>query len=286
MKLALLSSGGLGYHTCKKLIEEHNIGFMMTDKRSADIIQLAKDNEIELYIGNPRKDRAIDFIKEKEVDILITINYLFIIEQELIDVAKVLAFNIHGSLLPKYRGRTPHVWAIINDEKETGITAHKIDNDCDTGDIIKQIRIDIKENDTGSTLLAKYQENYFPLIDSILKDVRSKRVTTYKQDNAKATYFGKRTPDDGRIDWDWQFRRINNWVRAQAHPYPGAFSYYQDEKIIIDEVKRSDLGFYQNLQNGTILSTNPLVVKCNNTALQIVNYRETSSKFVINEKLN
>ena len=286
MKLALLSSGRLGYETCKKLIKEHHISFMMTDKKSADIIRLAKDHSIELYIGNPREEKAIDFIKEKEVDILITINYLFIIKQELINVAKVLAFNIHGSLLPKYRGRTPHVWAIINDEKETGITAHKIDKDLDSGEVIKQIRINIEEDDTGATLLAKYQENYFPLINSILQDVRSNRVTSYQQDDAKATYFKKRTPSDGRIDWNWQFRRINNWVRAQAHPYPGAFSYYKDEKVVIDKVKRSDIGFHQNMQNGTILSIDPLVVKCSNTALEIVSHREASSKFIINEKLN
>jgi methionyl-tRNA formyltransferase len=285
MKLALLSSGHLGFITCKQLLNKHNVSFIMTDKNSGDIIQLAKEHNVKLYIGNPRNQLAADFISDKEVDVLISINYLFIINQNLIDVAEVWAFNIHGSLLPKYRGRTPHVWAIINDEKEAGITAHKIDNNCDTGEVIKQVKVNIEEHDTGADILSKYQNLYFPLIESILVDVNSGHLSCFKQDNTKATFFGKRTPDDGKINWDWQLNRIRNWVRAQAYPYPGAFSYFNNEKIIIDKIEKSDIGFDQDLQNGTILSTNPLIVKCPNTAVEIISHREIKSTFVINEIL-
>jgi methionyl-tRNA formyltransferase len=259
----------------------------MTDKNSHDIIQLAKEQNINLYIGNPRNQLATCFISDKKVDVLISINYLFIINQNLIDVAKGLAFNIHGSLLPKYRGRTPHVWAIINNEKETGITAHKIDTDCDTGDIIKQIRVEIEAEDTGGSILAKYQDLCIPLIESVLEDIASNKIRASKQNNSKATYFGKRTPDDGQINWDWQLNRIINWVRAQAKPYPGAFTFYNKEKIIIDKVIKSDFGFDCNQQNGTILSTKPLTVKCSNSAVEIVDFRyEYSPEFVVNKKLH
>jgi len=287
MKLALLSSGHLGFITSKQLLNKYNVSFIMTDKNSDDIIQLAEEHNVNLYIGNPRNQLAADFISDKEVDVLISINYLFIINQNLIDVAEVLAFNIHGSLLPKYRGRTPHVWAIINDEKEAGITAHKIDNNCDTGEIIKQVKVDIEEYDTGADILSKYQNLYFPLIESILVDLNSGTLSSFKQDNTKATFFGKRTPDDGKINWDWQLNRIINWVRAQAKPYPGAFTFYNKEKIIIDKVIKSDFGFDCNQQNGTILSTKPLTVKCSNSAVEIVDFRyEYSPEFVVNKKLH
>lgn len=285
MTIALLSSGNIGFHICEKILEEHKVDFIFTDKRSTDIIELAKENNIDIYIGNPRSSKAKDIIERMEVDVLISINYLFIIKKDLISSAKKLAFNIHGSLLPKYRGRTPHVWAIINNEKETGITAHKIDSGCDTGDIIRKERIEITDDDTGASLLNKFKKMYFPIVNSILNDLGSGNIISYEQDDKKATYFGKRTPDDGHIDWNWQFLRIYNWVRAQASPYPGAFTYYEGQKLIIDQVKRSPLGFSENVENGTILSTDPLVVKCPNTAIEVVKHREFPVEIRTNKKL-
>jgi methionyl-tRNA formyltransferase len=287
MRLALLSSGKLGYETCKEILQKKEVSFIMSDKNSIDIIKLAKDYNVELFIGNPRSELAAKFIVDKTVDVLISINYLFIINQNLINAANILAFNIHGSLLPKYRGRTPHVWAIINNEKETGITAHKIDKNCDTGDIIKQIRVEIEAEDTGGSILAKYLDLYVPLIESVLEDVAANKIRASKQNNSMATYFGKRTPDDGQINWEWQLNRIINWIRAQAYPYPGAFTFCNEEKIIIDKVIKSDFGFDYNQQNGTILSTEPLTVKCSNSAVEIVEFRyEYSPEFVVNKKLH
>src|SRR5690606_33504394 len=99
--------------------------------------------------------------------------YLFIIDKKIIDLATSIAFNIHGSLLPKYRGRTPHVWSIINNEKFTGITAHIIDEGCDTGDIIEQVKIKISKSDTGASLLEKYNLLYLPLIRSVLEKIQT-----------------------------------------------------------------------------------------------------------------
>jgi methionyl-tRNA formyltransferase len=189
-----------------------------------------------------------------------------------------MAFNIHGSLLPKYRGRTPHVWAIINNEKETGITAHKIDRDCDTGDIIRQIKIEIEENDTGASILAKYESLYLSLIESVLSDIKSNKVNAVRQDHTMATYFGKRTPEDGRIDWNWQKERIRNWVRAQADPYPGAFTFYEQSKIIIDEVMFSSRAYSSDMPNGMILSLDPLEIKTPNGAIRILKMRSNEIK--------
>ena len=153
------------------------------------------------------------------------------------------AINIHGSLLPKYRGSTPHVWAIINGEKEAGITAHFIDESVDNGDIVHQIKVPIQDDDTGAMILKKYNQQYPLLIKKILIDIKCDSLKVRAQDATKATYFGKRTPEDGHINWNWSKERIRNWIRAQAHPYPGAFFFINNVKVIVNKASFCDLGF-------------------------------------------
>ena len=157
MKLGILSSGNLGKDILEKIILNFNVVFVLTDINSQGILSLCKDNKVPYFKGNPRNGIGYDFIKKIEVDIIVSINYLFLIEKDIIQHSKQLTFNIHGSLLPKYRGRTPHVWSIINNEKETGITAHVIDEGCDTGDIISQIKIPINQIETGAEILNKFK---------------------------------------------------------------------------------------------------------------------------------
>jgi methionyl-tRNA formyltransferase len=284
MKIAFLVSGGLGEFVLNHFIKKHDLSFVLTDKGSESIVKICNANYIPVYAGNPRKSEVYGFLKEKSCDVMISVNYLFIIDEKVIKLAKRLCFNVHGSLLPKYRGRTPHVWAIINNEKVTGITAHVIDEGCDTGDIIKQIKVKIYKEDTGASILEKFKELYIPLVESILFDFIHNSLTFTKQDENRATYFGKRTPEDGRIDWNWSVERIINWVRAQAYPYPGAFTFYKNHKIIIDKVTKSDYGFHYDVENGTIISLNPLIVKCYNSALKLELLRTNDFEIKTNEK--
>ena len=289
MNIALFVSGGLGFKLLNHLKEsKHSVQCVFTDSNSKGIIDTTNDNQLPIFTGNPRNERAIKFIDAYEIDIILSINYLFLIERSLFSKAK-LAVNIHGSLLPKYRGRTPHVWAIINNESKTGVTAHLIDEGCDTGDIVKQKEVIIDDTDTGGDILEKYNKLYVPLVDEILSDFERGRIKRLSQNNKNATFFGKRTPDDGRINWGWQKERIRNWVRAQAYPYPGAFTYCQglDEKVIIDEVVFSDKGFNETDRNGLIVSLNPICVKTPNGVLEIRNIRnlERLSFLKVGQKL-
>lgn len=284
MKIGFLVSGGLGINVLKHFHELLSVQFVMTDKGSQEIIDFCNLVELPVFVGNPRGGKTRLFLNNKSCDIMVSVNYLFLIDKEILSIAKNLVFNIHGSLLPKYRGRTPHVWSIINNEKFTGITAHVIDEGCDTGDIIKQLIIPILESDTGASILNKYKELYIPLIHEVLDGYSSNSIVLSNQDNSKATYFGKRTPEDGRISWNWQVERIINWVRAQANPYPGAFTFYNGKKVIVDLVAKSDLGFNYNIENGTILSVNPLTVKCDNAALEIVEMRDCKINFELLNK--
>jgi methionyl-tRNA formyltransferase len=281
MKLGVLASGHLGLNVLQQLAEDRQIQFVMTDKKSDGILSFCSLKSIACFAGNPREGASFDFIKRREIDVLVSVNYLFIIDKELIQHPKKMAFNIHGSLLPKYRGRTPHVWAIINNEKETGVTAHVIDEGCDTGDILEQIVVSIGNDDTGATILQKYSEVYFPLINRVLESVEIGNVTQSPQNHLHATYFGKRTPDDGKIDWNWQKERIYNWIRAQAHPYPGAFTILDGERIVIDAISFDDFGYSGDMPNGKILTADPIRVKTPNGAIVINKIR--SGKLSVNE---
>ena len=279
MNLALFVSGGLGFKVLNHLKEsKHSVQCVFTDSNSKEIIDTANDEQLPIFTGNPRNEGAIKFIDAYEIDIILSINYLFLIEHSLFSKAK-LAVNIHGSLLPKFRGRTPHVWAIINNEPKTGVTAHLIDDGCDTGDIVKQKEVVIDDSDTGADILEKFNKLYVPLVDEILSDFERGNIKPLPQNNKNATFFGKRTPDDGKINWGWQKERIRNWVRAQAYPYPGAFTFFEgkDEKVIIDEVVFSDRGFNETDRNGLIVSLNPICVKTPNGVLELRNIRNLES---------
>jgi methionyl-tRNA formyltransferase len=286
MVIGVLTSGDLGKVTLEKIILNFNVAFVLTDNNSPGILKTCEYNKIPFFKGNPRKGLGYNFIKNIEVDVIVSVNYLFLIEKDIIQHPKKLIFNIHGSLLPKYRGRTPHVWAIINNEKETGITAHIIDENCDSGHIITQITIPINKRDTGADILNKYKSQYYNLVKKVFEKLKSGKLELIKQDEYSATYFGKRTAEDGKINWNWKKERIVNWIRAQAYPYPGAFSYIKDQKIVIDEVKEVTIEFSGETKSGIILAVTPnIIVNTSNGALELKRVRETLN-VKIGDRLN
>lgn len=286
MRLAVCASGKLGLRTLLAIADmDPEITCVFTDKRSEPIIDWADQSKLPVFVGKPREGRASEFIDKLNVDVLLAINYLFIIDQDLIGWPHQYAINVHGSLLPKYRGRTPHVWAIINNEGQTGITAHLIDAGCDTGPIVEQIVIPIEKDDTGGSLLKKFERTYPVLVEKLLNAIKHQTVNPIQQDESKATYFGKRTPADGEINWAWQKERIRNWVRAQADPYPGAFTWLGKEKMIIDKVIFDDFGFHSDTPNGTVLSIDPIRVKTPNGVIRIEKAREIPQELKIHQRL-
>ena len=279
LSVCLLASGNLGLTILEYLYLKSDVALhsVFTNKNSDGIVDFCKQNNLPYFAGNPRNGETADFrgILDSRPDIILSVNYLFLIEEDLISYPTKYAINVHGSLLPKYRGRTPHVWAIINNEKQTGITAHLITKECDKGNIIAQKIIEIKDNDTGGSVLKKYNESYPALIDEVIVKVQSGNFETVKQDESKATYYPKRTPEDGEIDWNWQKERIYNWVRAMAPPeYPGAFFFDGNKKVIVKKAIYSDVGFPMDCENGKILShnNNEYLIKTQNGCMVLTEY--------------
>lgn len=284
LKLGFLCSGGLGLSLLAHSINRYDIKFVLTDKKSKAICNLAKENKIPLFSGNPREGKGYEFVKNYEVDLIASVNYLFLIEEDLINHSNKITFNIHGSLLPKYRGRTPHVWSIINGEKEAGITAHLIDPNCDTGEILFQKKVSIEYEDTGADILIKYHKLYVPLFEKVMSSVKNNTIVAFPQDESKATYFGKRTPEDGEINWNWKRENIRNWVRAQAYPYPGAFTFLDKQKVIIDRVLTRPDSFSGD--NGLIVKNDSYVaIKVKDGIVILDQIRTKNHLFELGKKL-
>ncbi|MGL5458399.1 MAG: methionyl-tRNA formyltransferase [Cetobacterium sp.] len=236
--------GKLGLECLKKLEKEgHQIKYILThlDKSENGVDTYAIKKGYEYSYKDTRKhiDEFKEIFKSYGNKLLISINYRFILPKEILSLLEN-AINIHGSLLPKYRGRTPHVWSIINGEKTSGITCHLIDEGVDTGDIITQIEVPISQEDTGYSLLKKYEEKYPDILIKSLKKLEE-NYKLIKQDETKASYFGKRIPEMGYIDFYQSFIKIRNFIRAQTKPYPGAYYFLPNgKKIIIYKIKETN----------------------------------------------
>lgn len=277
LKTLICASGELGFTTLKNLSSSITIIGILTDSSSHKIINWAAENNMPVFIGNPRKKKkSIDVRKLGVIDILLSINYLFIIEKDLIDVPRNVAINIHGSKLPKYRGRAPHIWAIINGEKSIGITIHKIDEGCDTGDIILQKDFELSNRITGGDVLKIFEREYPVLILDVLTSIENGTVNFQKQDHSQSTFFGKRQPSDGEVSWEWESNRIFNWVRALTAPYPGAFTFFKGKQILIWKVEESLMKIDASDKNGRIVKVenDTLFIKVPDKILKIAHFNK------------
>lgn len=279
-KVVICASGQLGFSVLNKIHHHFDVVGILTDHTSEKIISWAHENKKKVFTKNPRKNAdlsAPDFFPS--FDFLLSINYLYLIEANLIERPKIMAINIHGALLPQYRGRAPHIWAVINGEKECGITVHRMEIGCDTGDIILQKRLPIGPETTGGEILQTFDEEYPQMVlDAVARVTRNEPLI--KQDESKASYFGKRTPEDGEIDWSWETERIRNWVRALTRPYPGAFTFIDDNKMFIWKVEEVGIvdSLVESVEPGcAIFYCGSMFVKTQNGFLKIIDYSYESA---------
>ena len=169
--------------------------------------------------------------------IIYSFSYRHLIPESVLELASQGAFNLHPSLLPAYRGRAPVNWVLVNGERETGVTLHHMVARADAGDIVGQRAVAIDDSDNALTLYRKLVPLGVELIDELHPKIVAGTAPRRKMDIAKGSYFGRRKPEDGRIDWRWPARRIFNLVRAVTHPYPGAFCFVSGQKLLVWEAK-------------------------------------------------
>jgi methionyl-tRNA formyltransferase len=164
---------------------------------------------------------------------------------------------MHGSLLPKYRGRAPVNWAVIKGETETGASLHYMTAKPDAGAVLGRQRVPILPEDTAREVFDKVTLAAELVLDASLPALIAGRASAEPQDLAQGSYYGGRRPEDGRIDWSQPARAVYNLVRAVTHPYPGAFASYQDRKLYVWETRLLPGAQPTRAVAGTILAVAP-----------------------------
>lgn len=159
-----------------------------------------------------------------EVDFIFSFYYRRMLPPQILRKARRGAFNMHGSLLPKYRGRAPVNWAILKGETETGATLHEMTDKPDAGRIVDQERVTIGSDEVAVEVFRKVTDAAEVVLRRSIEDLLAGKANLCPQDLSKGSYFGRRGPEDGRIDWSKSAQEIHNLVRAVAPPYPGAFT--------------------------------------------------------------
>jgi methionyl-tRNA formyltransferase len=187
--------------------------------------QLAEDNE--LRVATPDDPNTPDWIAEgrrADPDFLFSFYYRYMLKPAWLGVPRRGALNMHGSLLPQYRGRAPVHWAIIRGESVTGASLHYMVEKPDAGALVDQQSVPILENDTALDVSFKVAEAAQRVLHRSLPKLIAGTADARPLDLAQGSYFGRRRPEDGRIDWRQGARAVHDLVRAVAPPFPGAFT--------------------------------------------------------------
>jgi UDP-4-amino-4-deoxy-L-arabinose formyltransferase/UDP-glucuronic acid dehydrogenase (UDP-4-keto-hexauronic acid decarboxylating) len=205
----------------------------------SSVAQLGSRYGLKVYAPERINDAQwVEVIRNCEPDLLFSFYYRKIVSSEILAVPLHGCYNLHGSLLPRFRGRSPTNWAILMGEKKTGVTLHRMVPRADAGDIVGQMKVDIGEEDEVRTVLMKQVEATRALLTEVYPQVVSGQAIGTPQDERLATKFGGRRSEDGAIDWNQSAESIHNLVRAVTYPWPGGFSVRRGQKCIIWRTRR------------------------------------------------
>lgn len=238
--------------------ETENIWFDSVEK-------LARERAIPCILSDINQPDNIGLLREIAPDYLFSFYYRTMIGNEILTLPKQGALNMHGSLLPRYRGRVPVNWVVINGETETGATLHHMVEKPDAGDIVDQEKVVIEFEDTSLDVFRKVTEASVRVISRswpLLRDGKARRVP---MDLSKGSYFGGRKPADGLIDWTMSAVRIYNLVRGVTHPYPGAFTFLDGKKVFLWKAWPQP----GRAEPGVIVSNRPMLVGTGDGLLEI-----------------
>ncbi|MEO8836013.1 MAG: formyltransferase [Caldimonas sp.] len=206
----------------------------------ASVAETAMELGIDCLYGEDRDERGLDaLVAGLRPDVIFSFYYRAMLPMAVLDHAPLGAFNMHGSLLPKYRGRAPTNWAVLHGETETGATLHRMVAAPDAGDIVDRCAVPILPDDTARQVFDKVTVAAETVLWRTLPAIAERRVPRLVNDLGAGSYFGARTPEDGRIDWHRPAATVYNLVRAVAPPYPGAFTDFGAVRVVIAAARLS-----------------------------------------------
>jgi len=239
--VAVCAYHNVGYRCLRELLNQGaRVSVVFTHEDSpteeiwfASVRELAEKNGIPCRVTDVNLPENIQLLRTIRPDFLFSFYYRFMIRPEVLETARRGALNMHGSYLPRYRGRVPVNWAVINGETETGATLHYMVEKPDAGDIVDQERAPIEFTDTALDVFHKVTEAAVRVMARAWPLLLSGKANRAPMDLAAGSYFGGRRPADGLIDWGGSAEEIYNLVRGVTHPYPGAFTFLDGKKVYI-----------------------------------------------------
>jgi methionyl-tRNA formyltransferase len=224
-------------------------------------------------IFTPEKVNAPEWIERiaaLQPDLILSVYYRNMISSKLLALPRLGAFNMHGSLLPKYRGRAPINWAVLHGEPRIGMTLHRMVKQADAGAIVDQEGVDLGPHDTAEQAFRKVMPCARRVLARQIDALLAGTAKETPQDDTQATYFGGRTPEDGRINWAETSTQIFNLIRAVTDPYPGAFTDVGPARLMVwwaetdSPATRGKRG-----RVGEVLSLAPLAVATGDGAIEL-----------------
>lgn len=234
-----------------------------------DFAQYAKEQDLELIVvASASETKAA--LREIRPEIGMACGWYWLLDAEALSLIPGGLWGVHNSLLPKYRGGSPLVWSIINGDEFVGATVFKISPGMDDGPILLRTPVRLEDSDTIAEVLDKMQAKIVAELPAKWTEFLNAEAQPEAQDESQATYCGQRAPEDGLIDWRCEARVVHNFVRAQAPPYPGAFSYIDGRKVTVLSTAVLDVIYYGTPGQVLRRTPNSVVVCCGqNTALAL-----------------
>ncbi|MEU0560835.1 methionyl-tRNA formyltransferase [Dactylosporangium sp. NPDC006015] len=244
MRVVMFGYQTWGHRTLQALLaSEHEVALVVTHPVSDhpyeriwndSVADLATGHGVEVIIRDrPGDAELLDRLKQADPDVIVATNWRTWIPPEIFELPRLGTLNVHDSLLPAYAGFSPLIWALINGEREVGVTAHMMDAELDAGDIVLQRAVPVGDRDTTTDLFHKTLALFGPITVDGLDLIAAGRTDWTPQDRSKASFFHKRAEEDSRIDWTWPAEDLDRLVRAQSDPYPNAFTYHRGHRIRI-----------------------------------------------------
>lgn len=269
-----------GHRTLRALIElGHDVVLAVTHPTSDEaykaiwsgpVDELAREHDIPVHYTQRVDAETIDLVKRAEPDVIVVNSWYSWMPAELYDLPPHGTLNFHDSLLPKFTGFSPVLWALISGESEFGLTVHRMDSGLDTGDILVQRSLPIGPADTGTELVLRGMELIPVVLADALGALESGTAVWKPQNKAERTYCHKRSERDSLIDWAWPAEDLERFVRALSDPYPRAFTYYRGERIEILEARVSE-ALYGGTPGRVIAQEQGGVAVCGRDAYRVGN---------------
>ncbi|MGW1723528.1 methionyl-tRNA formyltransferase [Streptomyces sp. NPDC002306] len=250
MRVVMFGYQTWGHRTLQALLEsDHEVVLAVTHPKSEhayekiwddSVADLAEKHGIPVLLRNrPDDPELLAALRDAAPDVIVANNWRTVLPPEVFDLPPHGTLNVHDSLLPAYAGFSPLIWALINGEREVGVTAHRMNAELDAGDILLQRAVPVGATDTVTDLFHRTVDLITPVVTESLDLIASGRARWIPQDRSRASFFHKRSLEDSRIDWTWPAEDLERLVRAQCDPYPNAFTHHRGQRIRIVEASVS-----------------------------------------------